>query len=268
MAAAPVVQLQQDLLSNYLLWFAQLQSNTGEGQQRIEEAERSWAMIDRVPPVVPEGQGIPGGDLRWNEALYRRAVSEFERALQSIEDFRQQLQQIDTARQTLRDPTWWKALDEMARLDRRQTATTLEFHRQQTYWWSRTLATLGRMDRPALHSQSRVVDLRKRALRLYAVNEIALGYYAPALRLLEEYAEFPEVETEWPLHYYLSRCYGGELRRARQDRGIGEAELRELRRRRNLHFLRAVELKFGRPSPEWDETMRRTILDELGTPRR
>ncbi len=265
--AAPLWASPRDFATEYALVFQQGLNDEADRRNRAAQAERSWAMIDRLPETEVAPAGVTPGEVRRNEALYRRAISEFERALESLQSYREGHAMLQAERSALRDPTWWKEQEEQSRLDRVESAMTARFHREQSYWWSRTLGSLEELDRPELRESARVHDLRKRAMRMFAVNLIALGYYAPAIVLLEEYDRFPEVWGEWPLNYYLSRAYGGEFRRARRDRAVPETDLRELRRRKNLHFLRAVELKFGRQSLEWRTSFERVHLEELGSPR-
>lgn len=253
----------------------------GSPDIRTNEAiERAWMMFERVVDDYDYPDPIMPGDGRFNEALYRRAVSEFERALESLGEFRETQRRLEAARQRIRDPLWWKELEEQNRLDRVESRETMEFHRVQSYWFGRVFATLERIDRPQLARQARAANLRQRALRMYAVNQIALGRYPEARRALTEYANFPgtpmpglapdgflKTEQEWPLHYYLSRAYAAEFRAARRNTAVGEAELRELRRKKNLHYLRAVHLKFGRQSAEFETTLSTIHREELGSPR-
>ncbi len=263
--------------------YAEYAARAGEAVPDIranEAVERAWMMFERVVDDYDYPDPIAPGDVRFNEALYRRAVSEFERALESLGEFRETQRRIQIARERIRDPLWWKELEEQNRLDRIESRETREFHRVQSHWFGRVFATLERIDRPRLAAQPRVVNLRQRALRLYAVNQVALGHYSEALRALMEYAELPgapapglapdaflKTEQEWPLHYYLSRAYAAEFRAARRNSAVGETELRELRRKKNLHYLRAVHLKFGRQSVEFETTLSAIHREELGSPR-
>lgn len=263
----------------YAAYVAQAGEGTADVRAR-EAIERTWMMFERVVDDYDYPDPIAPGDGRFNEALYRRAVSEFERALENLGEFRETQRRLAVARERIRDPLWWKELEEQNRLDRIESRETIEFHRVQSYWFGRVFATLERIDRPQLARQSRAANLRQRALRMYGVNQIALGRYPEALRALIEYAAFPgtpapglapdgflKTEQEWPLHYYLSRAYAAEFRAARRNTSIGETELRELRRKKNLHYLRAVHLKFGRESAEFETTLASIHREELGSPR-
>ncbi len=229
--------------------------------------EQAWSLFPHPAPLYDDAAPIAPGDPVYNEALFRRAVSYYQRAREELADFRGELQRIGALREDVRDPLWWKWLDQDDRYDRVERRIRDRYGLRLINYFRETFATLDRIDQVALRRSPRVLELRKRSYRLYAVNQVALGNFTQALKILERFAGLPGVQNEWPLYYYLSLCYGSEFRRARLNRGVSEYTLRELRRRKNLHRLRAVELKFGRGSKEFRETFDAVRLEELGGPR-
>ena len=110
-------------------------------------------------------------------------------------------------------------------------------------------------------------ELRKSSCRLYSVASIQLKQYVSSLQILKDYLQLDGTEQEWPLHYYLSVCYSHIYRAEKKNRSIGDDHLRRTRRRKNIHYLRAVALKFGSGSKEYKESLNQIHLDELGPPR-
>ncbi|MEQ9367292.1 MAG: hypothetical protein RIF32_23880 [Leptospirales bacterium] len=229
--------------------------------------EQAWSLFPHPAPLYEDAAPVAAGDPVFNEALYRRAVSYYRRAREELADFRGELEALGALREDIRDPLWWKWIDTTDRYNRAERRVRDRYGLRLTKYFHETFATLDRIDQLALSRSDRVLELRKRSYRLYAVNQVSLGNFTQALKILERFAELPGVDREWPLYYYLSVCYGSEFRRARLNTGVSEYTLRELRRRKNLHRLRAVELKFGRASPEFEESFDAVRLEELGGPR-
>ncbi|MCR9144311.1 MAG: hypothetical protein NXI24_18840 [bacterium] len=231
--------------------------------------EQAWSLFPHPTPLPPfqDAAPIAPGDPAYNEALFRRAVSFYQRAREELADFRGELEALGALREDIRNPLWWKWIDTSDRYNRIERRVRDRYGLRLTRYFHETFATLDRIDQLPLARSERVLELRKRSYRLYAVNQVALGNFTQALKILERFAELPGVDQEWPLYYYLSECYAAEFRRARRNTGVTEYTLRELRRRKNLHRLRAVELKFGRASEEFREAFDMIRLEELGGPR-
>lgn len=229
--------------------------------------EQAWSLFPHPVALYDDAGPIAPDDPAFNEALYRRAYSYYQRAREELADFRGELKALGLLREEIRDPLWWKWIDESGRWDRTERRLRDLYGRRLTTYFRETFATLDRIEQVQLSRSDRVLELRKRSYRLYAVNQVALGNFTPALKVLERFSELPDVEQEWPLYYYLSVCYASEFRRARANTGVPEFTLRELRRRKNLYKMRAVELKFGRRSEEFLKTFDQVRLEELGSPR-
>ena len=227
----------------------------------------AWSLFPHPLPQYDDAAPVNAGDAAYNEGLYRRAFSFYERAREELDDFRGELEKLGVLREDIKDPLWWRWIDEADRYNRVERNTRLEYGRRLTGYFRETFATLDRIEQVELSRSERVLELRKRSYRLYAVNQVALGNFAPALKILERFQELPGVDQEWPLYYYLSVCYAADFRLARENTGVREVTLRELRRRKNLYKLRSVELKFGRESEEFRRGFDDVRLEELGSPR-
>ncbi len=269
-SAAPSIALDHDFLTAYDLFLKRYGTGPVVDVREASTNGQAWATFPYPTDLYPGPRPAPAGDLAWNEALYRRALSQYERALDAVNAFREREQELKDERENLREALWWKQIDAVDRIERVEQRVRDRYHRETAQYFRGTFESLDRIDRESLDSSERVVELRKRAYRLYAVHEIALGGFTPALKVLERYQDLPgdpSVREEWPLHYYLSMCYAAQFRRGRANTGVSEVTLRALRRRKNIHKLRAVELRHGRNSEEFRRVFADVRLEELGSPR-
>lgn len=231
--------------------------------------EQAWSLRPAPNGLRESADAAPlaAGDPRLGAALYRRAFSYYERAVEELRDFRAELAAVGVLRETVRDPLWWRWIESVERANRQEVRLRADYGQRLTGYFRETFRTLDRIGDVELAKSDSALDLRKRSYRLYAVNQVALGNFSAALAVLERLQALPGMDGEWPLYYYLGVCYRAEFRVARGNTGVREATLLELRRRSNLYRMRAVELKYGRASVEFRQLFDAVRLEELGGPR-
>lgn len=233
------------------------------------QIEKQWSAPVFLQRIYPSLDLESFGREAYYEALFRRAVSQYEVAEATYREFQKERELIveERARVDIWRTVWWQNIEGHEQLDRRQSAQRLRYLGRLATEYRAVFETLDRIASARLRGQPRFVNLQKDVYRMYSVYQLGLGHVPPAIDILEKYARFPDVETEWPLHYYLSRAYDSRYRAARPDRGVGEEALSAMRQQRNLHFLRAVDLKYGQKSLEFRSTIKKIRREELGSPR-
>ena len=242
----------------------------GAGQIRPNNSrviEREWAAYEYIPDLPQIVTRTRSSVVLFNQAYYRQAISHYEYALELNEEFREQLDETQRRRMNIRDRLWWKYIDANAVLSRRDFRLRHKYNRLLAMRYRRVFEALDRVQNPDLVGEEFFKKLRKTAYRSYISHQIAQGNFIPALKILQKYRRLPDVENEWPMHYYFSVAYASVFRQALRNRGVGDRRLRQIRRNKNMHMLRAVELRFGRLTPEYEAVWRRIRLDELGPPR-
>lgn len=268
--AAGESQAQTSFEESYDMYLRRFSGGNARDVVATRQIEKVWSAPVFLRKLYPALDIDSFGRESFYEALYRRAVSQYELAGRTHEEFRAELQKIEDHRVFVDtwEPVWWRNIEGHERLNRQRTATRRRYLTRLSNEFRAVFDTLGQIGSTRIRQQERFINLQKDSYRMFSVYQLGLGRYAPALDVLEKYQRFPDVENEWPLHYYLSRSYGGLLRGARKDRSVPGKDLNELRRKRNLHFLRAVDLKFGRRSIEYETTFERIRREELGPVRR
>ncbi len=235
-----------------------------EGMQGNAMAiERDWAKAESVPDPFPETPYV--SQMEKEEAQLRRAYSFYESARDLSAQLRRELG--DRPRRSIRDPLWWKELDETAAESRRQHALRQRYAIDLAERYHRVFESLQELDRTAFRRNPRVISLKRLAYRQYIILQSAVGNYIPALEVLDEYARLEGSQAEWPMHYYYYVCLAGVFRDLKRSTAVREEVLRSVRFRKNLHWRRAVELKFTKDSAEYDEVSRRIRSDLRDPPR-
>ncbi len=255
---------RRDLESDYLIF-----RRRNEGVNpilRAADVNRAWAAFDWLPEGTIERHS-PASDAAFDEALFRRAVSIYQEAARRAVRRQRELDRLEQARYSLPGGPWWKRMELGEALDRRGARVRRRGARSLADRYALVLQTLAAIRRADVRSSPSVRALRQAALRRGAIERLAVGETLPAMKLLEEYRQDPRADEEWPLHFQLARAYAATFRDAVRDRGVPEADLRALRRRYHLHLLRAVELRYGLHSTEYDFVWRRVRLEDLGSPR-
>ena len=234
---------------------------------RAADVDRAWASFSWLPEVMPVARYSPETNAALDEGLYRRAISIYEAAAVKAAKRTRKLNSLEKERLSLPGGPWWLRVDLGDALDREARRTKRRGARSLAVDYIRVLETLDSIRSGTLRESVRTRTLRQAALRRGAVERLLVGDTLSALKLLEQYRRDPGAEQEWPLHFHLARAYEATFRDARRDRGVSEGDLRRLRRRKNLHLLRAVELRYGLSSIQYDAVWKTVRLDELGGPR-
>lgn len=225
--------------------------------------ERDWAKAEGVPDPFPETPHMTMNEIE--EAKLRRAFSFYTGAQEIAGRMREEMKPIRTS--SFRDPLWWKEIEEAAEETRRKTGLRKRYAILIAEKYHRVFVTLRDLDRTDFRRDQRVTGLKRHAFRQYIMLQAAVGNYSPALEILDLYAGLPGAETEWPMHYYYFVCLKSLFKELVRSSAVREETLVAVRRRKNLHWKRAVELKFGEDSDQFREVDRIVRGDENDPPR-
>lgn len=242
----------------------------GEGLSpttRAREVERAWAAFESLPETFPEAKVTPELRSAFDRALYRRAASMYRVAAAHARNRQRYLDETERLKLLPPRGPWWQMIDRNSALDRVAGRARDRYTIDVADNLRNAIDTLDSISREQLRNDPSARGLRQLCLRRYALERLRLDDPLATLRALNRYRQDPTAEGEWPLHYFLSAAYDRVFRSTLRDRGMPEAELRKLRRKKNLHFLRAVELRYGLHSREYEHVWRRVRMDELGPPR-
>ena len=228
--------------------------------------ERAWTSYESSFSEWTITGGISRQE-RMEESHYRRAASLFTGAVEIFREFQRELRRSDGKQSVLDEGPWWKAIERADRLNRDEQRLRKQYNTRIALAFQRVFEALDGISLEKIRETSVFVEMQKGSYRMFALSSFALGNHIAAISALERYQKHEDTESEWPLHYYLFRCYTRELALVRKTNSFSDEKLRKLRRKRNLHFLRAVELKFGRKSEEFVHAGKMVRNNELGSPR-
>lgn len=225
--------------------------------------EREWARAEGIPDPFPETPHMTLNEIE--EAKLRRAYSFYTGASDLAVQMRQELRRERTS--SFRDPLWWKETEEAFAETRRQSGIRRRYAVQLAEKYHRVFETLRDLDRTDFRKDQRVTGLKRHAYRQYIMLQTAVGNHGPALEVLDEYAGLADAELEWPMHYYYFVCLRSLFKELLRSTAVREETLVAVRRRKNLHWKRAVELKFTKESDQYREVDRIIAGDENDPPR-
>ncbi len=101
--------------------------------------------------------------------------------------------------------------------------------------------------------------------RNWAMYQFDLGNLPQCIPVLELYLQIDENEKEYPVHKYLSQCYAYQENILKKNRLGTEDEIFRFRYKKNVHLLRATELKYGKDSVEYKHIVNLLNRDEIIT---
>lgn len=229
---------------------------------------RLWRNQPYLEPAFAYPQPMQPNDSNQNRMRYQKAYNIYLRARYQIESYQEKNQELKHQSTMLEEALWWKQIDAQATLQRR--------HRNLMNNESHALVTLSQqginwldaIDSRQLDQSTGVQKLRAGLYRIYIAHQVHLARFEAALAMLKRMQRQTGMQQEWTMQYYFSVCESAKYRKALRNRGIGDRQLRKLRRSKNLRHLLAVELRFGKASPEYQAVKARIDLEELGAPRR
>lgn len=99
--------------------------------------------------------------------------------------------------------------------------------------------------------------------RSWILTEYDLQNLPQCIPILELYIEIDENEKEYPAHKYLASCYAFEENMIKKYGGASEDQMFKYRYKKNVHLLRATELKYGKDSPEYKHIVNLVNKDEV-----
>lgn len=185
-------------------------------------------------------------------AYARRALSYYEEAREKDRQYADKKKLTDSAiesnRLWLRNPVWYKALEENDYLRRVFSHVSRQHHLDQAELYHNTYTTLA--------DQAGIKDeLYYAALRMYITHSVAAGMFSRADDALNFYSENPQASTEWPFYYYRFVCELSRYKRFVKNPGVSEElqnrSLKLLRR----YLLASVSLRYGSDSLQYSEAL-------------
>ncbi|MBE8397998.1 hypothetical protein IQB76_17830, partial [Leptospira borgpetersenii serovar Hardjo-bovis] len=158
---------------------------------------------------------------------------------------------------------YWQKVDRKAREDRVVSRDKLVAKQQALNYFTKAINHLDEIKNPDLRERPEFKRLLSDTYRSWILTEYDLQNLPQCIPILELYIEIDENEKEYPAHKYLASCYAFEENMIKKNGGASEDQMFKYRYKKNVHLLRATELKYGKDSPEYKHIVNLVNKDEV-----
>jgi hypothetical protein len=265
-------------------------AKTGEGQQGQQEIPGE--LVKDVEPDEAAGE-LKKNDLIKQEALwknpdfvgyykafhelhklskafannkYRLALSAYQSGMNTVLKMREHVEQYrkEQAEKKRLDEKWyWQKVDRRANEERYIGREKMSAKLAAVTFFTKAINHLDEITNPDLRETEAYKALLSAVYRSWIMAEYDTQNYPQCIPILELYLEINQNEKEYPAHKYLASCYAFEENTLRKYKGGSEDQIQRLKGKKNVHLLRATELKYGKGSIEYKHIVDLVNRDEI-----
>ncbi|MCB1325921.1 MAG: hypothetical protein H7A21_02300 [Spirochaetales bacterium] len=197
---------------------------------------------------------------------YRLALSAYQSGVNTIIKMRDEVElfrkQSAEAR-NMGEKWYWQIVDRRAREERIINQMKRRAKLEAVTYFTRAINHLDEIENPDLREKPAFKRLLSAVYRNWVMYQFDLGNLPQCIPILELYIEIDENEKEYPAHKYLAQCYAFQEMMIRRY-GVGtEDQMFRFRYKKNVHLLRAAELKYGKESAEYKHVVNLVNRDEV-----
>ena len=197
---------------------------------------------------------------------YRQALSAYQAGVNTIIKMREDeeiLRKESEERTRLSEKWYWQIVDRKAREERVIHTMQRKSKLQAVSYFTRSIQNLDEILNKEIREARVFKQLLSAVYRNWVLHQFDLGNLPQCIPILELYVQVNENEKEYQAHKYLSQCYAfQENLRKKYNVGTEEQFLR-FRYKKNVHLLRATELKYGKDSAEYKHIVNLLNRDEI-----
>lgn len=197
---------------------------------------------------------------------YRLALSAFQAGVNSIIKMREEEEMYrkkSAETRRFNEKWYWQVVDRKAQEEREIYRMKLKAKQDAVNYFTRAINHLDEIINPDLREKEPFKRLLSAVYRNWVMYQFDLGNIPQIIPVLEHYIQIDENEKEYPAHKYLSQAYAFQEKLIMKY-GMGtEDQLLRFRYKKNVHLLRATELRYGRESPEYRHIVSLVNRDEI-----
>lgn len=197
---------------------------------------------------------------------YRLALSSFQSGVNAIIKMRDEVelyrkQSAETKR--LNEKWYWQVVDRKAQEERSINWKKRRAKMEAVTYFTRSINYMDEILNPDLREKEPFKRLLSAIYRNWVMYQYDLGNLPQSIPILELYIEVDQNEKEYPAHKYLSQCYAFQENMIKKYRMGTEDQMFRFRYKKNVHLLRATELKYGKESAEYKHVVNIVNRDEI-----
>lgn len=197
---------------------------------------------------------------------YRLALSAYQSGVNTIMKMRENIEQYkkEQAEKKRLDEKWyWQKVDRKAAEERYINREKLAAKMAAVTYFTKAINHLDDIKNPDLREEEAYKALLSAVYREWIKAEYDTQNYPQCIPILELYLELNQNEEEYPAHKYLASCYSFEENTLRKYKAGSDDQIQKLKNKKNMHLLRAAELKYGKGSVEYKHIVDLVNKDEV-----
>jgi tetratricopeptide (TPR) repeat protein len=197
---------------------------------------------------------------------YRLALSSYQSGVNTVIKMRDQVElyrKENAEAKHLNEKWYWQVVDRKAREERVVGRMKRHAKLEAVTYFTRAINHMDEIKNPDLREKVAFKKLLSSVYRNWIMYQFDLGNLPQCIPILELYIEIDENEKEYPAHKYLAQCYAFQENMIHKY-GVGtEDQMFRFRYKKNVHLLRAAELKYGKESAEYKHVVNLVNRDEI-----
>lgn len=197
---------------------------------------------------------------------YRLALSNYQSGVNTIIKMRDEVELFRKEKaeeKHLNEKWYWQIVDRKAQEERIIRRMKDKAKLEAVTYFTRAINHLDEIRNPDLREKPAFKRLLSAVYRNWVMYQFDLKNLPQAIPILELYLEIDENEKEYPAHKYLAQCYAFQEAMIKKYKVGTEDQMFRFRYKKNVHLLRAAELKYGKESAEYKHVVNLVNRDEI-----
>ncbi len=197
---------------------------------------------------------------------YRLALSSYQSGMNTILKMRESVEQYrkEQAEKKRLDEKWyWQKIDRKANEERYIAREKMSAKLAAVTYFTKAINHLDDIVNPDLKETEAYKTLLSSVYRSWIMAEYDTQNFPQCIPILELYLEIKENEKEYPAHKYLASCYSFEENTLKKYKAGSDDQIQKLKYKKNVHLLRATELKYGKGTVEYKHIVDLVNKDEV-----
>lgn len=196
---------------------------------------------------------------------FRLALSNYQSGVNTVlknREWTEQYRKEEAEKKRLDEKWYWQKVDRRSKEERVVYREKMKAKQDSLNYLSKAINHLDEIKNPDLRERPEFKRLLSDVYRSWIMAEYDLQNLPQCIPILELYIEIDDNEKEYPAHKYLASAYSFEENMIKKTKGP-EDMLFKYRYKKNVHLLRATELKYGKDSPEYKHIVNVINKDEV-----
>lgn len=196
---------------------------------------------------------------------FRLALSNYQSGVNTVlknREWTEQYRKEEAEKKRLDEKWYWQKVDRKSKEERVVYREKMKAKQDSLNYFSKAINHLDEIKNPDLRERPEFKRLLSDVYRSWIMAEYDLQNLPQCIPILELYIEIDDNEKEYPAHKYLASAYSFEENMIKKTKGPDDM-LFKYRYKKNVHLLRATELKYGKDSPEYKHIVNLINKDEV-----